>query len=579
MQNNQQNGTPDKTEMKSYARLFPDDRCLHAGESEIRQIQLVQLRMLKILDAVCKDHGITYWLDAGTLLGAIRHKGFIPWDDDVDIVMPRPDYDRFVKIAPTLFCEDIFFQHNQTTDSGYNFFWSKLRDRRSTAMDDFECEHPSKYHMGIALDVFCFDGSDDLDTYYKRKRFMNYEYSNKRKRAAMRMLRNMYTLFLSKSKWIHKLNREYARTYERSSYLIKSFDCIFKGHFSKEVVFPLTTAEFEGNLFPVPGNWDSYLKTSYGDYMQLPPLKEQQIRRHFKKVDFNHACEWDKQHLVNTPQDFLHGNFFLSDSCNPQKLSVGSEPLHLVYVYFGSRVDHIRQIRLSIASWVERSDVRLCIHLVTDQIVQMESYLTQLKEANPEVLMQIYLHAIPNDTLTRWKGKHAFMWRVKMKALEYVQKQFPTIPFLYLDGDTYLRHSASTLLAKLNAGIPLMHLNEGPLSKKPSKTERLMWKKMKGDRVWSTAKSETQVPGADNGFAIVGETCMWNAGLIGLPAVSAATLIEQSIDLCDVWLDAKIRPRLLEQFAFSVALAATGRLEAADDQVGHYWSNKEAFNF
>lgn len=568
---------------KSYSTLYPDDRFLHDSESDIRQIQRVQLRMLRVLDAVCKDYGITYWLDAGTLLGAIRHQGFIPWDDDLDVVMPRPDYERFLQIAPKVFCEDIFFQNNQITDPDYNFFWSKLRDRRSTAMDDFECAEPAKYHMGIALDVFCFDGCDDLSTYYRRKRFMNYDYPNKKKRLVMRLLRNIFTLFVPKSMWIRRLNQQYASRYDSSPYLIKSFDCIFTGHFHKTEVFPLAEAKFEGYSFPVPGNWNLYLRTCYGDYMQLPPESERHYQRHFKQVDLYHACDWDKKNLINKPADYLYGNFFVGETKIPslsgEQRALEEVSLHLVYVYFGSREDHIRQIRMSISSWVERSNVGVCVHLVTDQAVLMERFLVDLKLSQADVLKQVYLHEISNEILIEWMGKHHFSWRIKMKALEYVQKQFPAISLLYLDGDTYLRHSAASLYAKLNNGIPLMHMNEGALSKKRSKTERLMWTKMNGSRVWEIKTDKTGCAVPKEVFLILKDTCMWNAGLIGLPADSAEYFIRASIGLCDAWLDAGIRPRLLEQFAFSVVLSATGHLEAADDQVGHYWNNKSAFNF
>ena len=77
-----------------FSKLYPDNR--QEGETVLRQAQLVMLRMLKIIDYICRKHDISYWMCSGTLLGAVRHKGFIPWDDDLDICMIREDYERFV---------------------------------------------------------------------------------------------------------------------------------------------------------------------------------------------------------------------------------------------------------------------------------------------------------------------------------------------------------------------------------------------------------------------------------------------------------------------------------------------------
>ena len=95
-----------------FSKLYPDNR--QEGETVLRQAQLVMLRMLKIIDYICRKHDISYWMCSGTLLGAVRHKGFIPWDDDLDICMIREDYERFVKIAVNEFPEDMMLQTRET---------------------------------------------------------------------------------------------------------------------------------------------------------------------------------------------------------------------------------------------------------------------------------------------------------------------------------------------------------------------------------------------------------------------------------------------------------------------------------
>ena len=94
--------------MIDFENMYPDKRLDYSDP--LKQSQCVLLRMLKIIDFICKKHHITYWIDGGTLLGAVRHKGFIPWDDDVDICMPRESYKKFQKIAQQEFPYDLFLE-------------------------------------------------------------------------------------------------------------------------------------------------------------------------------------------------------------------------------------------------------------------------------------------------------------------------------------------------------------------------------------------------------------------------------------------------------------------------------------
>src|ERR687885_2300401 len=95
-----------------FDKLFPDNR--ETGETLIRQCQLVMLRMLKVVDYLCTKYNIQYFLTGGTMIGAVRHQGFIPWDDDLDIGMTRPEYEKFVRLAVPELPYDIFFQTPET---------------------------------------------------------------------------------------------------------------------------------------------------------------------------------------------------------------------------------------------------------------------------------------------------------------------------------------------------------------------------------------------------------------------------------------------------------------------------------
>src|SRR5215217_7621886 len=137
--------------------LFPDVR--ERGETPLRQCQLVMLRMFKIFDYLCVKHDIKYFLTGGSLLGAIRHQGFIPWDDDFDIGITRENYEKFVKLAVPELPNDIFFQSAET-DRYYASCGkteAKIKDKYSSYKLTEAQKKYKKDHRGLQLDLFVYD--------------------------------------------------------------------------------------------------------------------------------------------------------------------------------------------------------------------------------------------------------------------------------------------------------------------------------------------------------------------------------------------------------------------------------------
>ena len=119
----------------------------------LRKAQLIMFNLLKELDKVCKKNNINYWLDSGTLLGAVRHKGFIPWDDDIDICMLEKDYKKFLKIAKKELSENVFLQ-TEETDKNYIWFpYAKLRDRNSVFIEEGQKQN-ELFHQGSKFRYF-----------------------------------------------------------------------------------------------------------------------------------------------------------------------------------------------------------------------------------------------------------------------------------------------------------------------------------------------------------------------------------------------------------------------------------------
>jgi hypothetical protein len=227
--------------------------------------------------------------------------------------------------------------------------------------------------------------------------------------------------------------------------------------------------------------------------------------------------------------------------------------MNLLYLVFGDNVRNHFQACFSVLSFLRHRPGLGTITVVTDA---------------PDFYRHLANHVmvLPVDeaTLREWKGEFNFFWRIKIKALELVAAKFPATPLLYLDSDTFLHGSFEGLQQALAAGQAFMHEPEGALAELGSKTERRMWQ---------------QVGGKSFGGVLFHERHgMWNAGVVGIPAQGATEAIALALRICDDLSRAGVTPRLIEQFALSVALQERFDLQSALAYIGHYWSNKTEWN-
>ena len=171
-------------------------------DNRLRQAQLKMLTMLEQIDAICQRHNLDYWLEGGTLLGAIRHQGFIPWDDDLDISMPRESYNAFIKIAPNELPDYMWLQTAQTDPGYFNLSVPlKIRDRNSRLIELHETGN-EPYQQGIFVDVFVYDKMDENSFIRKKDKFL-----------AKKILR------LLRPKYCKVATGHYAKAYTSLSYL------------------------------------------------------------------------------------------------------------------------------------------------------------------------------------------------------------------------------------------------------------------------------------------------------------------------------------------------------------------------
>lgn len=233
---------------------------------DVRKLRITQLRLLDTLDTICKKHGFHYWLDFGTLLGAVRNGKFIPWDDDIDVSMNMEDYIKFQKIAKTELPDDIFLQ-TPKTDPTYQQHFVKLRDNNSTFIEFHENDN-MPYHQGIFIDIF------PAYLYPKMPRIIL-------KVLTRYTLRTKYAAYVrTKYRWFNiptyhcfrfiwylisfLPKTRYAQTPEDNGYAYSV---------PLEHLYPLGEIEFEGKKYPAPKNPHAHLTIIYGeDYITPPPI-------------------------------------------------------------------------------------------------------------------------------------------------------------------------------------------------------------------------------------------------------------------------------------------------------------------
>ena len=249
-----------------------------------QETKIIQLEVLREFHNFCIAHGLNYSLCAGTLLGAIRHKGYIPWDDDIDVMMPRKDYQHLLDV----YSSDKYTLYHYAKQSNYMLSYAKLCDNRTLVIegDVYECGY------GIDIDIFPLDYfPDSMEESVKWSNYLgrlknirdvkNIKLSEKRsfwRNCSLAFLR----LFASPipMKWIVKKVDMVAQKYDdkRECYLGN----MTNGYRMKErnpKASALIDVDFEGYSFKAINNFDVYLRGLFGDYMVLPP-KEKRVSTH-----------------------------------------------------------------------------------------------------------------------------------------------------------------------------------------------------------------------------------------------------------------------------------------------------------
>lgn len=266
----------------------------------LRQLQLTQLEILKVIDEFCRTYNLKYSLYAGTLIGAVRHKGFIPWDDDLDIAMEREEYDRFIKL---------WLEHqpngyvltNKDHSPKFPSSFTKIRKDHTTFLHNEEDR--GQFHTGIFVDVFPIDRVP-TNKFLKYNYYWNYmryhlysrEFVPPKENAIVKLVsrimlwivrppyREQKRQMLLKKITKYNGNKQYNRVDGQTVRLLRI-------DLPTDLMDAYVDLPFEDGVFMCFKDWDAYLKCIYNDYMQMPPERERLWKHHPIIVDFEHNLE------------------------------------------------------------------------------------------------------------------------------------------------------------------------------------------------------------------------------------------------------------------------------------------------
>lgn len=256
-------------------------------EIDVEELKQIQINILKYVDKFCKENDIKYWIDYGTLLGAVRHKGYIPWDDDIDISMLREDYEKFIKLSSKMDPKYKFFCYE--TDENCSLPYGKVLDT-STVLYEPNLKYGQK--LAVFIDVFAVDSVPN-DTKIVQKMYKKYQ--KYRKLNNLQVNKNFYVKEKEKYNFIrypfHMIfqllprrffTKKGIKLYKKYINYDTDYVAVLDKICKKSLLDSMIELEFEGEKFMAPKEYDLRLKLVYGDYMKLPPIEEQVTHHRFE---------------------------------------------------------------------------------------------------------------------------------------------------------------------------------------------------------------------------------------------------------------------------------------------------------
>ena len=253
------------------------------------EIQRIQLSILRQFREFCSKHHLRFYLAYGTLLGAVRHKGYIPWDDDIDLMMPRPDYLKFIELfsASDQGCLEVLSVQN---NRDYFATFAKIIDNRTIMFQEYG--QVEKVEIGVYIDIFPMDGlpekEEEIKAWYKKTTRLGTAYklairkfsapSSNPIKGIIKTLFSIPFRLLGSYFFISRLEAlGMTHAYDSSTWVAcVTSDKEIARRQPRQHLEDSVLVEFEGDMYPAPSEWDKHLTNLYGDYMNPPPENKRQ---------------------------------------------------------------------------------------------------------------------------------------------------------------------------------------------------------------------------------------------------------------------------------------------------------------
>lgn len=251
---------------------------------DIQELRSLQMGILDEVHRYCEAHGLHYFLSSGTLIGAVRHKGYIPWDDDIDIYMPRKDYEEFLQNYHDK--TGRYQAINPTTEPHYYYTFAKVVDQRTRMVE----KETAGYEIGVYMDIFPVDYvSDDLqerERVFREKKLLYKIRRCKISNGNPLQSRLAYFVYRHWPLSVRQIERKIRKLIilEKPTHTVCNMTEAgpsIKGCFPAEDIASSVDIEFEGKLYKTMVGYKDYLERTYGDYMTLPPV-EQRVTHKFE---------------------------------------------------------------------------------------------------------------------------------------------------------------------------------------------------------------------------------------------------------------------------------------------------------
>lgn len=271
------------------------------GKECVREISLEESKRLELdilLDVAefCEKHQLKYFLTYGTLIGAFRHKGFIPWDDDVDIQMPRSDYNKMIELFNAEKGEAHRYKLITPYDKNAKHAIVKVIDTKTVKLEEGFTYKKGKY-LGVDVDIFPIDGTPNceeeynkwykkLQKIYRRHLYSKMAFNGSLIQRCKMLCHKLPGLFSSSNGWLNKARKLHEKYPYEASACVGSIACLYNGkgnRVAKEHYEGFVEVEFEGYSFKAPKGYHEILTSLYGDYMKLPP-EDKRVTHHKNNV-------------------------------------------------------------------------------------------------------------------------------------------------------------------------------------------------------------------------------------------------------------------------------------------------------